>query len=67
MQIGVFQLLQARRDQIDAGRAYVQTLLEYWQARAALDQLMAGRLAGTLSAAAESQRATMVHPVQAER
>jgi outer membrane protein TolC len=48
MQVGVFQLLQARRDQVDAARAYIATLLEYWHARAALDQLLSGRLTGTL-------------------
>lgn len=48
MQVGVFQLLQARREQIEAGRMYVATLLEYWRARATLDQLLAGRLAGTM-------------------
>jgi len=45
MQVGVFQLLQARRDQIDTGSASVSVLLEYWQARARLEQLLAGRLA----------------------
>ena len=48
MQIGVFQLLQARREQVDAGRGYVATLLEYWRSRAALEQLLAGRLASTV-------------------
>lgn len=48
MQIGVFQLLQARRDQVGAASAYIQTLREYWQARAALDQLLSGRLTGTM-------------------
>lgn len=48
MQIGVFQLLQARRDQLEAGRSYVATLLEYWRSRAALEQLLAGRMVGTL-------------------
>jgi outer membrane protein TolC len=48
MQVGVFQLLEARREQLDAQRAYVATLREYWRARATLEQLLAGRLAGTL-------------------
>jgi outer membrane protein TolC len=48
MQVGVFQLLQSRRDQIEAGRSYVSTLLEYWRSRAALEQLLAGRMVGTL-------------------
>lgn len=53
MQVGVFQLLQARREQLETGRMYVATLLEYWRTRAALDQLLAGRLAGTITTATE--------------
>jgi outer membrane protein, heavy metal efflux system len=48
MQIGVFQLLQARRDQLDAGRNYVATLHEYWRSRAALEQILAGRLVASM-------------------
>jgi outer membrane protein, heavy metal efflux system len=44
MSVGVFQLLQAKRDQIETARAYVAVLLEYWTARAEVDQLLAGRL-----------------------
>lgn len=44
MNAGVFQLLQAKRDQIEAAQAYVDLLKEYWQLRAQLDQLIAGRL-----------------------
>jgi outer membrane protein TolC len=67
MQIGVFQLLQARREQIEAGRAYVQTLRDYWRARAALDQLMAGRLAGTFTMGEEPQRAAIDRSAPNER
>lgn len=42
MQLGVFQLLQARREQLDVELAYVETLREYWSAAAALDTLLAG-------------------------
>jgi outer membrane protein TolC len=49
MQIGVFQLLTARREQAEAGRNYVATLLEYWKARATLEQLLAGRETGTIA------------------
>ena len=48
MQIGVFQLLQARRDQLEAARNYVVTLHEYWRSRAALEQILAGRLVASL-------------------
>ena len=43
MQIGVFQLLEVQRRVTDTGVSYVETLLEYWKARAALDQVLAGR------------------------
>jgi cobalt-zinc-cadmium efflux system outer membrane protein len=44
MSVGVFQLLQAKRDQIETARAYVDVLEDYWTARAEVDQLLAGRL-----------------------
>ena len=44
MQLGVFQLLQIRRRQIDAGRRYVETLRNHWIARTRLEALLLGRL-----------------------
>ena len=44
MNTSVFQLLIARRDQIEAGRGYVESLREYWLAKADLEQLLAGRV-----------------------
>jgi len=44
MALGVFELLQARRALIDTGRDYVESLYDYWAARAALEQILAGRL-----------------------
>jgi cobalt-zinc-cadmium efflux system outer membrane protein len=44
MSIGVFQLLEAKRTQIEAARSYVGLLREYWMARAEAEQLIAGRL-----------------------
>jgi outer membrane protein, heavy metal efflux system len=46
MQIGIFQVLLARREQLDAELAYVGLLQEHWTAQAALDALLAGRRAG---------------------
>lgn len=57
MQIGIFQLLQAHRDQLDIELAYVETLREYWDAAAALDALLAGRRVARGSAGA----ATTMH------
>ena len=54
MQIGVFQLLQARRDQLEAGRSYVATLLEYWRSRAALEQILMGRMVESLGVVSRS-------------
>jgi outer membrane protein, heavy metal efflux system len=44
MQLGVFDLLRAREQQIQAALAYVETLLDYWLARSELEQLLSGRL-----------------------
>lgn len=48
MQVDVFRLLRARREQIDAEMGYVDVLREHWEARATLEQVLAGRLAGTI-------------------
>lgn len=42
MQVGVFQLLVARRDELEVELAYIDTLREYWISAAALDALVAG-------------------------
>ncbi len=48
MGVGVFQLLQAKRDQVAAAQGYIDLLHEYWTLRTDADQLLAGRLpAGT--------------------
>lgn len=43
MQIGIFQLLEARRGQLDAELAAIEARREYWTAKAALDALLAGK------------------------
>ncbi len=47
MNISVFQLLVAKRDQVESARAYVDALRDYWTARADAEQLRSGRLPGT--------------------
>ena len=42
--LGVFQLLQARRDQIRARTSYIGVVREYWNARLDLEQLARGSL-----------------------
>jgi cobalt-zinc-cadmium efflux system outer membrane protein len=44
MSIGVFQLLQAKRDQVETASAYIEQLREYWVARTRAEQLLSGRL-----------------------
>jgi outer membrane protein TolC len=53
MNVGVFQLLQAKRDQIETARAYVDVLRQYWTARAEVEQLLAGRMPRAGTAARE--------------
>jgi len=44
MQTGVFQLLQAKQAQIDAGRVYIESLRDYWIAVSELERAVGGRL-----------------------
>ena len=45
MSAGIFQLLQAKRDQVETAAAYVEQVREYWLARNDVEQLLSGRLA----------------------
>lgn len=44
MQVGVFELLQARQEQVRAGGEYIEALRDYWLARTEADALAAGHL-----------------------
>jgi cobalt-zinc-cadmium efflux system outer membrane protein len=44
MQIGIFQLLRDREQQIETAVGYVEALREYWLARTDLSQIASGRL-----------------------
>ena len=50
MQLGPVQLLRARERQIETAVGYVETLREYWIARADLVQILSGRLPGSMTA-----------------
>lgn len=54
MSVSVFQLLLARRDEVEAARSYVEALRDYWTARAEAEQLRSGRLPGLVSVASDS-------------
>lgn len=47
MSIGVFELLQAKRDQLAAAQSHIRLLHDYWMLRTDVDELLAGRLPGT--------------------
>ena len=44
MLVGVFELLQAKQAEIDAGREYIEALQAYWVARTDLEHAVGGRL-----------------------
>jgi cobalt-zinc-cadmium efflux system outer membrane protein len=44
MQLGPFQLLRAREQQIETAVEYIESLREYWLARGDMEQLMNGRV-----------------------
>jgi outer membrane protein, heavy metal efflux system len=44
MALGVFQLLQAKRDQVETATAYIDQLRQYWVARTRAERLLSGRL-----------------------
>jgi outer membrane protein, heavy metal efflux system len=44
MQLGLFQLLEARRDQVAAYREYLGAVRDYWVARAELERILGGRI-----------------------
>lgn len=48
MSIGVFQLLEAKRAQLQAASTWVELLRDYWLSRADAEQLLAGRMPSSL-------------------
>ncbi len=44
MLIGVFQVLQAKREEVNAYREYIEAFGDYWDARAELERAVGGRL-----------------------
>src|SRR5436309_2179186 len=49
MQIGPFQLLQAKQEEVKAGAESVEALRDYWVARAELEKAVGGSLSGKLT------------------
>ena len=57
MQLGAFQLLQAKRDQVTAARSYLTLLREYWTAKTELELGLRGRSIQPSSTASSSPEA----------
>lgn len=64
MQIGIFQLLEAKRTRLAGGLAAIEATRLYWQAAAALDLLLAG--AGPGAASGPGSPARGAGPVRAD-
>jgi cobalt-zinc-cadmium efflux system outer membrane protein len=48
MQLGIFQLLLAKQQQINVGLQYIEGLNEYWHACTALEQILNGGQVGDI-------------------
>jgi cobalt-zinc-cadmium efflux system outer membrane protein len=59
MLLGVFELLEAKQNEIDAGHEYVAALTDYWTARADLERAVGGRLSIAAATQPSTQPATM--------
>ncbi len=44
MQVSAFELLQVKRNQIEAGAGFIEALRDYWIARSKLERIVGGRL-----------------------
>ena len=64
MNTGIFQLLMVKRDHIEAGRGYVESLRDYWTVRAEMEQLLAGRLVLMTGSSAGSEPIGGPSPVE---
>jgi cobalt-zinc-cadmium efflux system outer membrane protein len=58
MQVGAFQLLTAKQQEIEAGSQYIRALRDYWLARAELEQILSGGLPQSQAQLSASRRST---------
>ncbi len=65
MQTGVFELLQTRRQLVEAGVEYIQVLQDYWLGRMQLEQILNGRLGG-IESVSEMNESAEVSPSEDE-
>lgn len=62
MLIGVYQLLQAKQDEVQAYRGYVEAVRDYWVARSELERAVGGRIALAAPPAPEAPRPAQPPP-----
>jgi len=58
MLLGVYELLEIRRDEIEAATGYIEALRDYWSFRAELERAAGGKLPGPAAAAPAPQPST---------
>ena len=62
MQVGVFQLISARQQEVLAGKNYIDALARYWMIRANYELLLQGKLPGQMEAVNMESRPAMSAP-----
>lgn len=60
MQVGVLRLIQAKQQQISAGRRYIQSLHAFWSARTQVETLLAGIMPHRADAAVATPSASAI-------
>lgn len=60
MHLGVFELLRAKQEEVNSGKAHVEALRDYWVARADLEKAVGGSLSGSLSSSSSSSKSLSV-------
>ena len=53
MQLGLYELLAAKKEQVESSRAYIQTVRDYWVARAELERALGGKIPNRESTATQ--------------
>lgn len=59
MQIGLYELLGAKREQVETYRAYLGSIRDYWIARAELERALGGRIPGAGRGAPRSSKVSV--------
>jgi cobalt-zinc-cadmium efflux system outer membrane protein len=66
MQVGLYELLAAKQAQIESVRSYIETVRDYWMARAELERALGGMIpAARVAAAAPPPASTSTTPAAA--